>query len=98
MSDSYVMIDYVLTNNSQLVELSVPNLRVQSYWLSTQRGRLPHTRGRRGERPVEGPPDAVRTTRRRIDEEAGGVRLEGGVTLGDGAIVGDDDATTTIEV
>ena len=32
------------------------------------------------------------------NEEAGGVRHEGGVALDDGAVVGDDDATATVEV
>ena len=51
---------------------------------------------RRGEQRVEGPLDAVWSTRRQVDEEA--VRFEGGVTLGDEAVVGDDDAPATVEV
>ena len=40
MSDSYVMTDYVLTNNiSQLV----PNQWVHNYWLTIQCGMSPHT-------------------------------------------------------
>ena len=61
-------------------------------------GTHPASRGRRGERRVEGPSDAVWSTRRRVDEEAGDVSDEGGVTLGDGAVVRDDDATATVEV
>ena len=101
MSYSYVMTNcvsmcYIIHNISQLVWLSVQNLRVQSYWLMIKLGRSPYTR-RPGVDEESGElKGRWMRSGRRVDEKAGGIRDEFGITLDYEAVVWDDNATVEV--